>query len=331
MIFSLLFLAKSYYKYMIDETIGMKEENRTIEILNNSQDEIKSVLTKNNNIQSFYSYYQNFNGNIGDFIININFLPNNKLDIDIGKEISNKNEVLITKDIVELYKVDLIKNSNIKVTIENQSYEFKVVGIIKSGYKMMYVHDNILEEIAAKSNIDPVSYIALVKNYTSLNETISTLRNMNLSTELFDTTGQYEIDQLKKIERMSGYMIIISLFILIIMLSNIIKNIYYNEEKNISILKTVGFRDIQINLILFLRIILLIIIEFSILFIIYFILYGLFIIFNNHGLIDFLNHTNIMFIFLKTLFANVVIACIINIVYIKKIKKMNILEVLNEY
>ena len=307
----------SFYDYQLNEVVGARKENRLIQVGYNE--------TLNNYLDTptFENYYYVFDikSTVGEIPIEIDTYSLAKDDKQI-----NQNEVAISKNII---KDNYNLNDNITITINNKKYTFKIVEITDDNFKRVYLNYNDILKLDISDEIKPSYINILVKQYKNVSNVIEKLNNNGINANLLDSSFQAEINELRKIQTISFNFSIFLFAILLVILFYIIKDIFNNEEKNIAILKILGYKVSYIVNILYARLSIILSITFITLFILFFI--GIY-------LYSFVNKLYCFFLLQKFLIYNLFMILIINLFiilfivsYVKKIKKFNTIKILNDY
>lgn len=112
-------------------------------------------------------------------------------------------------------------------------------------------------EIENVTKLDDGGYYVVLKNYDDTERFLSYLNNNNIIGYLKETTTQTELELFKNHIKLFAFFKYISLIITFIVVLLIFKAICSSEEKNISLLKAVGYKKRLILIILMLKCILL--------------------------------------------------------------------------
>ncbi len=326
-LFLILSLFHEYYTYQIYEVLGKKEENRGI-VIENTDDNVKKKIAEMKEIVSFEPLY---------FDIKIFDTKKKKISVNVyrqdellmGIEPREENDIVISKfyyNILELEEDDIQRKKEIKVYIDNQEVNLNIVGVTSNNQINLYMQESLFTVL---SNNNPQKYYVVVDEYKNLNKVTNEFLESGYFSELKDATGNFEIEKMKTTQKTLQYILFACFLLLFTVLFYIIKNIFYAEGKNISILKAIGFPTYKICFLLFFQMFVLIV--FSILFL--FFMYGLvYFIFrmNNFQIVKFLSSIPI-FKLLWIEFVTFLLVLFMNILsYIHKVKNMNILKVLND-
>jgi hypothetical protein len=275
----------NYYSYNINEVLGKKDVNRGLVIYNSNVD----IFIESNISLNIYRNY----------------------DLLMGSNNLEENDVIISKfyfNILNLEENDIVSNKKIKYKINNKSIVLNIVGVTSNNKTNIYVSESLFNKI---SDEYPTSYYVLVDSYKNVLKVQDYLLEHGIDSELYDTSGLLEIEKLEKDRQLFKYVLYVSLISLFIVLYMIIKNIFLSEEKNIAILKAIGYKTKDICLIILSRVLILMICSYILNVLLCLILFQ----FNNYIL---------LFVLI-----NIFILVINSLIYYKKIKDMNVLLILN--
>lgn len=301
-----LFENNEFYDYQINYVIGAKEANREIVVEDNdSSKSIVSLLDKNKHILNYYPLYDSEIIQVNKLGTKINYHRNEK--ITLGRDISNNNEVILSTfgyQRLSLDENDLGKT--IKLSINDKTYEFVFVGITDVKSVDIYLSQSEFEEIFSLS---PSKYGALIDEYPNVSKTIDNLQEKGYNAYIEVFQNYSEIHNIQKVKDSLTVIFVASLIFIFLFVRNITKNVLRMESKNITIYKIVGFKNLKIFKIVFLRIFLTILLSYI------FVLSINTLFLPIYNLLD-LEFINIKNIFMSSSYSFLIIASIFSINYI---------------
>ncbi len=100
----------------------------------------------------------------------------------------------------------------------------------------------------------PDSYYILIDTYENVFKVQEELQKLGYYSELYDSSGLLNIEKVENIQNSYKYILVFSLITLNVVICLIIKNIIKNEDKNIALLRAIGFKKRKISIILFIRV-----------------------------------------------------------------------------
>lgn len=188
----------------------------------------------------------------------LNMATTNLLDnkeIIIGNQINNDNlEVILPNKMMEEYKI----GSMINAKLENIDIKVKVVGNYKDDLntKRVYVSNKVIDEITEDKPIllNQKQCLVEMDEYKNVKNFISDIESKGYSANIYDTSRLNDIKTYGNISIVLNIIICIIILSIYIMLSVIMSNIIEDEKIDIALLKTVGYKNRIINLIIFCRI-----------------------------------------------------------------------------
>lgn len=327
LLFFVLFLFHEYYTYQIDEILGKKEANRGI-VIENADLNVEQKMRETKEITSYAPLY---------FDIKVSDTKNRKVSANIykqdelliGTEPKDENDVVISKfyyNILGLKENDMQEKKEMQVYMDGQKVRLNMVGVTSNNQIQLYMQENLFIKL---NNSNPAKYYAVIDEYKNVDKVINKFLQSGYFSELKDATGSFEIEKIRTTQKTFVYIFIGCIFLLFLILFSIIKNIFYAEGKNISILKAIGYPTYKIYFLHFFQIMLLV--GFSILFllftygIVYFILYV-----NHFQIVAFLSSISILKILWIEYIVFLLALLISTFGSIHKIKNRNILKVLND-
>ena len=202
-------------------------------------------------------------------------------DVIIGKKLTmyNKNKIILPNILTinnnNVSSKDMIgKTIALKVNINNHiiTKDMEVIGIYKSDKttNIVYTSYQDLAEIFFSNQEQEIynSYNIIINKNTSVSDVINKIQDKGYNVTLYDNSLQRETNILKIIKNISCITIFFLFIFTFIITYSIIKSILTGEKKDIAILKSVGYQNINLFLILFSNTLFLTIISFIISFLI---------------------------------------------------------------
>lgn len=307
-----------YYNYQINYVVGAKEINRGLEVIVDNEN-IKNMFDNIIEIKEYHPIYNNqsvtYNGNY--YQINYFF----RCSLKYGKIIKNEKEIVIS---TYLYKKmglqeDDIGKKKIELFIGNKIYEYKIVGVTDNNKAHLFLS---LIEFKSIFKSQARKYYLLVDKYPNISIVIKKLEKQKVSVSIHDADGMKEIEKIQVIQREYFYILMMLLVFLIYFIKYILKNIKKSEEKNIALLKILGYKNKTIKKIIEFRIVILITFTYLVTVTISFIINS------------FIEYIDILFV-IKSNSVIYMLAILLNylnsIKIIKEIKKINVLKVLEDF
>lgn len=259
----------NFIENKIENQIINKLGNRIMYIASNDTDDYYELIKSIPGVQDVYY-------NIDPFVIKFNNADNYyfkyinpliRLNLLSGS-VSNLgyNEIIIPEEVFKYYQksyTDVI-NSKISITKGNQSIELTIVGI--------YLNDNEQEQYIYISNNNDLNdfienknrYIVLIDNQANYEMVEKLLKNNGCYVELIDDSSKSEMCTYQEISKIlnnfSMFCYIILIFVLVFLLfSNVIEKKY-----SIALLKTFGYSNTVILIIILITFMFILLISFSI-------------------------------------------------------------------
>ena len=294
------------YAYQIKNVLGAKEINRGLVVYGTDLDDF---IKENKEITISYPIYNNL------IIDKITINVYRDYDLLMGKKAIKNDEIVISKyfyNILNLNEEDILEEKKIKVI---DSY-YKIAGVTSNNSINIFMTENNFKSL---DNVTFNKYYLLVDKYINVTKIQEKLLDLGYASELNDSSGLLEIEKIMEVQQIYKYILIFCLLILVFVIYLIIKNIIKFEEKNIALLKAIGYKNKTICLILFLRIIILF---FGVLLINYIPLFIINILFFHFSLAKYLVIEFILglLVILFNLF-----------IFRIRLNKLNVLEILNEF
>ncbi len=334
-LFIIILLINEYYNFYKNEIFGSKEENRTL-IVKEYDDNIIKELENNVNIEKYSANYNSLefknkienNIEIDSSEENIKINIYNNEEVLKGRNNIKENEVVISQYYFMSSKLtndDINENKEISLYLDNKLYTFKIIGVTYENKNDIYISRELFEKINTNRSI---SYNVVVDKYINLNNVINKFEDQGCVVSLY--SSHIEIKNINIIQKIFNYILLFSIVIIFIALYYMIKNMFYNEEKNLAVLKSIGYKNNQLSIIIFIRILLVLIFS-MIIFIAFFELakYILGFVLNNTNIMLFIKSINIYKYSVLILIVFLLILILNSLLYKIKIKKMNVFKVLD--
>lgn len=334
-ILMILFSVYKYYDYYINDIIGNKQSNKIIYIdkFNQSNEIVnKNLLEEIDNIQYIYKNFREIKALYENNSFTLQFDYYDKISIQFGQKPINNFEIIIPVYLAQKMNIEDENDfKSIDIQVNDKFYTFKIVGVYNNNYEIIYTNYDTLEGINKDIEIPFNNYLGLVHEYRYLDNTISDIENIcNCGASIAEYSSEQEIESLTKIKNsIQMCLIIISIFIFIIFYS-ILRNIYVNEEKNIALLKALGYKNYLISLIILIRILIILVISIIISTIIF--LTGLLIVGKSMSSLNIMLILNIFTLKTVYLIFGIIIipiTFILSILYNHKYKSINVLQILS--
>lgn len=244
--FILLITTFVYCNNVYNLTIKNKLQNRVLTAQinndNNSENVIKAIK-KISFIKSVYQYYPN----IATYINNESYVMN-YYDYDFNK-INPTN--LKFDEIIIPDSLSFKKNSIVKLKLNQKEYNFKVVS--KYSSELVGCNDIIVSQVFMKQyydNVDNKSLSIIINAYDHMNYTITALSKYGVDASMTDTSGVLTINIYKLAIKMIFIAEVIILVFVLYILVMLIGDIISDNNKDIAILKTCGFHNNKILLVI---------------------------------------------------------------------------------
>lgn len=317
--FIMLLFINDYYTFKINDVLGSQIENRGL-VVSNCDSQFLTILNDLEHIELSYPLYQSIQTiDNNNYKISINVFHDD--NIIIGKKAQNQQEIIISKfyyNKLNLTEKDILSQKVIELIINNRKTPLKIVGVTNNNKENVYIQKDLFAII---NNNEIYNYYVVVDEYQNVDSVIKTLQEKGYYAELYDTSKLLEINEIEKLQLVFKSILIVCGIILGITLFLILKNIMQNEEKNIAILKTIGFNDFKIGIIIFSRIILILIFSITCCFLLnFFISYF----FRQYHFI----RNNLFKHYIFSFTFSLILLIIQMLFYIRKLKKMDIFKAL---
>ncbi len=311
---------QQYYKKILEVDVGTKIINRKLVVLN-SNDKIISKIESFSNLTDYYPYVY-LEGSFDNVNIKLEYVASEEYNLIDGYTIKNKNEIIVSKEMSKY----LGKNINVKLF--NKTYEFKVVGI--SDLEFAIVSKDLLRDLIDYFNINIEYYILISNNYKSAETNIDILSQNGYNAFLESNDGLVEYNEMQKFISLLTKFIYFIIFLNFLFIIYIFKSLSLVETKNMAILKAIGYSDFNIGIIFIFKIliVLLISIAFALVFFIGF--FGLLNCFISSEYILFTNKFNFLNKYFWLCLISIILLFIDYVPIILKIKKLDVLGILNE-
>lgn len=303
-IFGLSNITKGYYHYKIITGPGKYDENRIIHL-------------KYDNIETFkdLSYIETI-------------LPNykSKTAIFLDKAITINYDYHLKENEIYINENFSFNNSSIDLLIKNENNHFQVKGRTNKTNADIFISKEIFEKYF-KEDVD--EYNIVIDHYYNKKKFEEYLDSKEIYDYGSDTTRLAEIDEL---ERQEYILTIISFginIISIILLYFVYKNILNNEEKDIALLKSLGYNQYQIIIYIIKELIIFAILTIILQYLLIYII-KLIATIKVNNLFCYISNIRITEYLLKEIIIIIIIYFIISIESLIKIKRLNVFDSLNE-
>lgn len=244
---NLLFYVSRYISYYIDSNIGNNEVNRIyyVKIKGNNKNNIQKILEENKNKLDYYYYSYNLPGVFyNDMLLNIENLKSIESNINQDYLMNNIENVVVTNSFLNSNNLQL--NDSIDILVNDKNYNLKIVDSVSlPDVRNIYLTDDLINLIADDLNLEINEYIFKVKDIKYANDIKFKFSDADIRIHLVNETGLKELESYESIKSFLKYITAIICFSILILLYWIVKDIYYNERKNISIKKLVGYNSFR--------------------------------------------------------------------------------------
>lgn len=324
---------------VIDKDISNKFINRDIYVTheNYTYEEVENKINDLDYISFFYKDYGFINvqnkelgiltlrGVPLDFFSSYNYRIDERYLTDnyviIPSTISNDESIMgktITFNYNESTSIDLTI-AGIYFVDENEFSNNLYMGIDFYNY---FIEENELLEYKETLHI-------VVENQKHVESTIKNLNNMDFVAYLSDPSGKVELNMYTQLSKMVSYFTIaIVLFILTTYILTI-GAIINHEKESIAILKAIGYKNVNIFLILFMSVFLMLLFSFIISSIVFFVIA---IILNRLISIYLLSYFKFNIFVIIIVFILLIILLIVSLLlYFNKLKKISIVKLINDF
>ena len=320
----------SFIDYYINVEVENKSINRIFSISANEMSDIDSIeqIVKNNeNIEYYYPLYERLYVNYNDTQIDIYNIFSNE-EIVEGNLIKNFNDIVVTNTFLSYYDVDI--NDIIELNVNDEIIYVKIVGVVDSdNYRLIYGNGDFINIVSEKLNSKFIQYIVKIKNSKYISKFKTDLEKEKFRVSLYNDTGIKELERYTSLSK-TLHIILIPIYVAIIaLLYWIIKELIFNEYKNIALKKLIGYTNIRCLLDIFYKICVYIISSGILLTILFLIARKILLMGNSDNiLIDFLNNSNLFKSFFSIYIVFLMLYFIAFVLNIKKILKLDpILEI----
>lgn len=320
----------SFIDYYINVEVENKSINRIFSISANEMSDIDSIeqIVKNNeNIEYYYPLYERLYVNYNDTQIDIYNIFSNEEKVE-GNLIKNFNDIVVTNTFLSYYDVDI--NDIIELNVNDEIIYVKIVGVVDSdNYRLIYGNSDFINIVSEKLNSKFIQYIVKIKNSKYISKFKTDLEKEKFRVSLYNDTGIKELERYTSLSK-TLYIILIPIYVAIIaLLYWIIKELIFNEYKNIALKKLIGYTNIRCLLDIFYKICVYIISSGILLTILFLIARKILLMGNSDNiLIDFLNNSNLYKSFFSIYIVFLMLYFIAFVLNIKKILKLDpILEI----
>lgn len=320
----------SFIDYYINVEVENKSINRIFSISANEMSDIDSIeqIVKNNeNIEYYYPLYERLYVNYNDTQIDIYNIFSNEEKVE-GNLIKNFNDIVVTNTFLSYYDVDI--NDIIELNVNDEIIYVKIVGVVDSdNYRLIYGNGDFINIVSEKLNSKFIQYIVKIKNSKYISKFKTDLEKEKFRVSLYNDTGIKELERYTSLSK-TLHIILIPIYVAIIaLLYWIIKELIFNEYKNIALKKLIGYTNIRCLLDIFYKICVYIISSGILLTILFLIARKILLMGNSDNiLIDFLNNSNLFKSFFSIYIVFLMLYFIAFVLNIKKILKLDpILEI----
>lgn len=309
-----------YYQNVLENGLGTEIINRKLMVANTKED-ILDFIQDTPNIVEYYPYAY-LNGSFEGSVFDLGYVTTYEYKIMKGKEISRKNEIIVPKQFVDYL------GQSINIQINQVEYNLKVVGV--SDLKSIVISRQLFDELILDCHLNIGYYVLIADNYKYAQKTIDYFSENGYVSTLENTNGLGEYDKMQSFISMLTkfvYFIIIINFIFIVY---VIKNIFHIESKNIAVLKAVGYSDLNIGLVIISKILILLLTSIILSTLIFIItIYLLNCVFSNDYIL-FSKKCQFLYHYLLLCLGSIVLLIINYISMFFKIKKLDVVKILNE-
>lgn len=320
----------SFIDYYINVEVENKSINRIFSISANEMSDIDSIeqIVKNNeNIEYYYPLYERLYVNYNDTQIDIYNIFSNEEKVE-GNLIKNFNDIVVTNTFLSYYDVDI--NDIIELNVNDEIIYVKIVGVVDSdNYRLIYGNSDFINIVSEKLNSKFIQYIVKIKNSKYISKFKTDLEKEKFRVSLYNDTGIKELERYTSLSK-TLHIILIPIYVAIIaLLYWVIKELIFNEYKNIALKKLIGYTNIRCLLDIFYKICVYIISSGILLTILFLIARKILLMGNSDNiLIDFLNNSNLFKSFFSICIVFLMLYFIAFVLNIKKILKLDpILEI----
>ncbi len=242
---NLLFYVSRYISYYIDYNIGNNEVNRIyyVKIKENNMNSIEKILEENKLDYYYYSYnlpsvFYN------EMLLNIENLKSIESNISKDYLMDNIENVVVTDSFLSINNLKL--NDIIDISVNDKNYNLKIADSISlPDVRNIYLTDDLINLIANDFDLEINGYIFKIKDIKYINDLKVKFSDVDIRINLVNEAGLKELESYESIKSFLKYMTVVICFAILILLYWIVKDIYYNERKNIAIKKLVGYNNFR--------------------------------------------------------------------------------------
>ncbi|MBP3254943.1 MAG: ABC transporter permease [Clostridia bacterium] len=335
-LFCSLYNFKSLINNIFESNIKNNIKNRCIYVTSVNELDIESIKNVEN-IKNAYYFIDICNASIEDEEIKIktgdieqipNVIYGNDLSFEGSTDIL---EIIIPESIQKKFSESLI-NKNVIINVNHkENIEALIVGIYNGDKydNTIYVSlSNINKIIELNPKIlNKYSGFVIADSYDNINKIIEKLMEYGYNCNLFDTSGEKDIYSYENISKFLSIFIFLMIICVYVIIRITIKNFIDDEEKELAIMKAIGYNNITILKTIILRTLTISIIAFLISYMLVKIInVGIMNLFNNY-----IYNKDVPLSIVGYLIAMlmiIVISVICSIREKRKIKKINIIELL---
>lgn len=315
----------SFIDYYINVEVENKSINRIFSISANEMSDIDSIeqIVKNNeNIEYYYPLYERLYVNYNDTQIDIYNIFSNEEKVE-GNLIKNFNDIVVTNTFLSYYDVDI--NDIIELNVNDEIIYVKIVGVVDSdNYRLIYGNSDFINIVSEKLNSKFIQYIVKIKNSKYISKFKTDLEKEKFRVSLYNDTGIKELERYTSLSK-TLHIILIPIYVAIIaLLYWVIKELIFNEYKNIALKKLIGYTNIRCLLDIFYKICVYIISSGILLTILFLIARKILLMGNSDNiLIDFLNNSKLFKSFFSIYRVFLMLYFIAFVLNIKKFLKLD--------
>lgn len=315
----------SFIDYYINVEVENKSINRIFSISANEMSDIDSIeqIVKNNeNIEYYYPLYERLYVNYNDTQIDIYNIFSNEEKVE-GNLIKNFNDIVVTNTFLSYYDVDI--NDIIELNVNDEIIYVKIVGVVDSdNYRLIYGNSDFINIVSEKLNSKFIQYIVKIKNSKYISKFKTDLEKEKFRVSLYNDTGIKELERYTSLSK-TLHIILIPIYVAIIaLLYWVIKELIFNEYKNIALKKLIGYTNIRCLLDIFYKICVYIISSGILLTILFLIARKILLMGNSDNiLIDFLNNSKLFKSFFSIYIVFLMLYFIAFVLNIKKFLKLD--------
>ena len=251
------FIFLDYIKYIRYDQLETKLMNRTLAVSNKKYDEtstqpeleLSHFLTLEHVVDAYSYYVPNSQDIMPNHTIYIQYQSLKDLHMINGTKQLQKGEMVLSSFTIKKlgYNENQIIGKEFSFTFQNNPTILKVVGVYEGEEEYAYITESDMKDHFLMMPTDNM-YQVVVDKYSNVDHVIETLETQNYHANISNNTG---IEDIKIYDFFLELLQILFYFIcsIVILLGIvIIKNILYEQKKDIAILKTIGYHNIHLFL-----------------------------------------------------------------------------------